>query len=62
MSAILMCSLFNVLTKTKLLQNCVKNDPCDVIKMRELRGEVGKKTYKKEMDGHSFLWLQMDDF
>ena len=23
-------------------QNCVKKDPCDVIKMREMRGEEGK--------------------
>ena len=27
--------------------NCVKNDPCNVIKIREMRGKVGKKTYKK---------------
>ena len=27
--------------------NCVKNDPCDVIKMREMRGEVGKKPLKE---------------
>ena len=25
-------------TKPKLCSNCVKNDPCDVIKMREMRG------------------------
>ena len=34
---------------------CVKNHPCDVIKMREMRGEVDKKTPKKEMDNPSFL-------
>ena len=28
---------------------CLKNQPCEVIKMREMRGEVGKKTPKKEM-------------
>ena len=28
---------------------------CDVIKMREMRGEVGQKPAKKEMDNHSFL-------
>ena len=27
--------------------NCVKNVPCDVIKMRDMRREVGKKTSKK---------------
>ncbi len=27
----------------KLCQNCVKNQPCDVIKMREMRKEVEKK-------------------
>ena len=42
-------------TKTKLLQNCVKNDTFDVIKMRKMRGEVEKKTSKKEMDNLSFL-------
>ena len=31
-------------------------------KMREMRGEVGKKTAKKEMDNHSFLWRHMDHF
>ena len=34
---------------------CLKNQSCDVIKMREIRGEVGKKNSKKEMDNHSFL-------
>ena len=28
---------------------------CDVIKMREMRGEVGKKPPKKWMHNHSFL-------
>ena len=28
-------------------QSVIKNQPCDVIKMREMRGEVGKKTPKK---------------
>ena len=42
-------------TKFKLLQNCVKNDTCDVIKMRKMRGEVGKKTSKKEMENPSYL-------
>ena len=36
---------------------CVKNQLCDVIIMREMRGEVGKKTLKKWMDNPSFLWL-----
>ena len=35
--------------------NCIKNQPCDVIEMREMRGEVGKKTHKKEMDNPLFL-------
>ena len=26
-----------------------------IIKIREIRGEVGKKTPKKDMDNHSFL-------
>ena len=26
---------------------CLKNQPCNVIKMREMRGEVGKKPLKK---------------
>ena len=26
---------------------CLKNQPCDVLKIREMRGEVGKKTPKK---------------
>ena len=33
----------------------LKNQPCDVIKMREMWGEVGK-TPKKEIDNPSFLW------
>ena len=34
---------------------CLKNQTCDVIKMREMRGEVEKKTPKKEIDNYSFL-------
>ena len=33
----------------------LKNQPCDVINMREMRGEVGKKDPNKEMDNLSFL-------
>ena len=33
----------------------LKNQPCGVIKLREMNGEVGKKTPKKEMDIPSFL-------
>ena len=40
--------------------NCVKNDLRDVIKMREMRGEVRKKTHKKKMDIPLFLWRHMD--
>ena len=39
---------------------CLKNQPYDVIKMREMRKEVGKKIPKKEMDNPSFYnvtWL-----
>ena len=32
-----------------------QNQPCDVIKMGEKRGEVVKKTPTKEMDNPSFL-------
>ena len=35
-------------TKTKLHNFCVTFDSCDV--MRKMRGEVGKKTRKKEME------------
>ena len=30
---------------------CLKNQPCDVIKMKKMRGEEGKKPLKKR------LWL-----
>ena len=39
-----------------------KNHTCDVIKMREMRGEVGKKIPKKYMDNPSFLCRHMHDF
>ena len=29
-------------------KKCHKNQQCDVIKMRELRGDVGKKSPKKD--------------
>ena len=41
--------------KLDKVQIVVKNYLCDVIKMREIRGEVGKKTSKKEMDNPLFL-------
>ena len=41
---------------------CLKNQPCDVIKIREMRGEVGKKTPKKEMENPSFLLRHIDHF
>ena len=34
---------------------CLKYQPCDVIKMREMIEEVGKKTLKKDIDNPSFL-------
>ena len=36
---------------------CLKNQPCDIIKIREMRGEVRKNAPKKEMDNPSFLLL-----
>ena len=41
--------------KSSKWTKCLKNQPCNVIKMREMRGEVGKKNLKKEMDNPSFL-------
>ena len=32
----------------------IKNQPCDVINMREMRGKVGKKAPQKEIDNPSF--------
>ena len=40
----------------------VKNQPCDVIKMKEMRGELGMKTPKIEIDNPSFLWRYKADF
>ena len=34
---------------------CLKTQPCDVINMKEMRAEVGKKTPKKDMDNLSFF-------
>ena len=33
----------------------LKNQPCDVLKMRQMRGGVGKKSPKTEMDNPLFL-------
>ena len=41
---------------------CLKNQPYNVIKMGEMRGEVGKKTPKKDVDNPSLLWRHMADF
>ena len=38
---------------------CIKNHTFDVIKMREMKGEVREK---KEMDNPHFLWCHMGDF
>ena len=51
-------SKYNISSETK----CLKNQPCNVIKMGEMRGEVGKKTPKEEMDNPSFLLRHMDHF
>ena len=42
-------SLGNVSMQECSGTKCLKNQPCEVIKMSEMRGEVGKKTPKKEM-------------
>ena len=40
---------------------CLKNQPCDVIKIREMRGEVRKKPKKKRWIIPQFLtWLSFD--
>ena len=41
--------------KYRCITQTLKNQPCDVIKMWEMRGGVGKKTPKIEMDNPSFL-------
>ena len=41
---------------------CLENQPCDFIKMRKMRGEVGKKSTKKEMDNSSFYDLTRLNF
>ena len=41
---------------------CLRNESCDVMKIREMKGEVGKKPPKKEMNNPSFLWRHMDHF
>ena len=40
----ILCDLCDNRTK------CLKNQPCNVIKMMKMRGEVEKKTPKKDMD------------
>ena len=52
---------YKLCTRIRSWTKCLKNQPCDVIKMREMRGEVGKKPLKKEMDNPSFLWRHMGD-
>ena len=34
---------------------CLQNQPCDDLKIREMRGELEKKTLKKEMENPLFL-------
>ena len=51
-----------ILTLKSNCAKCLKNQPCNVIKMREMRWEVGKKISRKEMDIPSFLWRHMADF
>ena len=53
----------NAILFWKLKLNQVdKNQPCYIIKMREMRGEVGKKPLKKEIDNPLFLWRHMAEF
>ena len=42
-------------TSIDMGRKSLKNQPRDVIKMREIRGEVGKKNTEKEMDNPLFL-------
>ena len=45
-----MLSLRKINNFSSNFTKCLKNQPCYVIKMREMRWEVGNKTPKKEMD------------
>ena len=40
-------------------QSVIKNQPCDVIKMREMRGELGKKIPKKRWIILNFFPLRL---
>ena len=46
----IICQLWTPQTKPNMHHICATFDSCDVIKMREMRGEVGQKTPKKEDD------------
>ena len=46
---------FDIFTHFGRGRKSLKNQPRDVIKMREMSGEVVKKTPKKEMDNPLFL-------
>ena len=43
-------------------QSISKNQPYNVITMGEMRGEVDKKTPKKDVDNPSLLWRHLADF
>ena len=47
--------LIRFISKVSNFTKCLKNQPCYIIKMREMRGEVGKNTPNKEIDNPSFL-------
>ena len=49
---------FSTLFFVNILPNLSYFDSCDVIKMREIRGEVGKKTPDKNGESHIFMTLQ----
>ena len=46
--------IINTMMKFCSWTKCLKNQPCNVKKMREMREKVGKKTLKKEMDNHFY--------
>ncbi len=41
--------VYDIIIRIGMGTKCLKNQPCDVTKMREMRGEVGKKTLTKKM-------------
>ena len=50
------------MTKTKLLQNCVKNNPFDDIKMWDYQSLFYEFSFPLLLSPLSFLWRHMDNF